>query len=82
MDDEKVYEVEEILDERKTKKGKLQYLIKWKGYSSDDNSWLYESNLFCHELLAQFKSKRKKKSTLDSKKNIEKVSFQFKILIS
>ena len=35
------YEVEAILDTRKThgKKGITQYLVKWKGYGHEDNTW-------------------------------------------
>src|SRR5713226_7395790 len=32
------YEVKEILDSQKYQ-GKLQYLINWKGYPSEENSW-------------------------------------------
>ncbi|KAB5588482.1 Transposon Tf2-1 polyprotein [Ceratobasidium theobromae] len=35
---EKEYEVEQILNSKKTW-GKLYYLIKWKGYSEESNSW-------------------------------------------
>src|SRR5882724_7787162 len=32
------FEIEEILDSRKFR-GKLQYLVHWKGYPTEDNSW-------------------------------------------
>ena len=38
------YEVEEILDSR-LKRGKLEYLVKWSGYTDDHNTWEPESNL-------------------------------------
>ncbi|KAF7639810.1 Chromo domain-containing protein [Meloidogyne graminicola] len=38
------YEVEKILKQKKTKHGIL-YLVKWKGYSSDHDSWEPEENL-------------------------------------
>lgn len=38
------YEVEEILDSR-FHWNKLQYLIKWKGYPSEENTWELEENL-------------------------------------
>ncbi len=53
IDEEEEYEVEEILDKRKHY-GKVQYLIKWKGYPLSEASWEPESNLNCPELLKKF----------------------------
>lgn len=33
------YEVEKILQHRKTPGGEVEYLVKWKGYASKDNTW-------------------------------------------
>ena len=38
------YEVEQILDSRK-RRGKLQFLVKWKGYTDEHNSWEPFENL-------------------------------------
>ena len=38
------YEVEQILNSR-LKRGKLEYLVKWSGYTDDYNTWKPESNL-------------------------------------
>jgi len=38
IDDHEEFEVEEIVNKR-TRRGKLQYLVKWKGYDKSDNSW-------------------------------------------
>ena len=38
------YEVEEVFDSR-LKKGKLENLVKWSGYTDDHNTWKSESNL-------------------------------------
>ena len=38
------YKVEELLDSW-LKKGKLEYLVKWSGYTDDHNTWEPESNL-------------------------------------
>ena len=38
------YEVEEVLDSQ-LKQGKLEYLVKWFGYTDDHNTWEPESNL-------------------------------------
>ena len=60
IDNEEEYEVEEILDKRKHYR-KIQYLVKWKGYSLSEASWEPESNLNCPELLKAFNSKNNKK---------------------
>ena len=41
---EEAYEVEKILDS-KYSRGRLEYLVKWKGYGPEHNSWEPESNL-------------------------------------
>jgi len=38
IDDEKGWEVETILD-HKTRHGRGQFLVKWKGYPNGENSW-------------------------------------------
>ena len=38
------YEVEGVLNSR-LKRGKLEYLVKWSGYTDDYNTWEPESNL-------------------------------------
>ena len=37
------YVVESVVDKRK-RNGKIEYFIKWKDYSSDDNTWERMSN--------------------------------------
>src|SRR5262245_9277284 len=38
------HEVEEILDSR-LQQGQLEYLIRWKGYSSEEDTWELEENV-------------------------------------
>ena len=45
--------VEKILDKR-WRYGKIEYLLKWVGYSDDHNSWEPEENLHCEELIKDF----------------------------
>ena len=51
------YVVEKIVSERIVD-GRLEYFLKWKGYSSLDNTWEPAENLDCPELLEQFKKSR------------------------
>merc|ERR1712126_632040 len=51
---EEEYKVEKVLDKRKTKGGKLEFLIKWEGYPDEDNTWEPEENCDCKELIEEF----------------------------
>uniref|UniRef100_A0A0N4ZV43 Chromo domain-containing protein n=1 Tax=Parastrongyloides trichosuri TaxID=131310 RepID=A0A0N4ZV43_PARTI len=42
---EKEYDVEDIVGRRIDRKGKVMYEIKWKGYSSSENTWEPKKNL-------------------------------------
>jgi len=43
-EDDVVYYIERVLDKR-TYEGKVEYFIKWKGYSDADNLWIAEEKL-------------------------------------
>lgn len=47
------YEVESILKHKDTKNGR-KYLIRWKGYDSDDDTWESEANLNCPQILSRY----------------------------
>ncbi|XP_058135648.1 chromodomain Y-like protein 2 isoform X2 [Dasypus novemcinctus] len=50
-----LYEVERIVDKRKNKKGKWEYLIRWKGYGSTEDTWEPEHHLLhCEEFIDEF----------------------------
>ncbi|KAF5269891.1 hypothetical protein FQR65_LT05690 [Abscondita terminalis] len=55
-DDDTKYEVEEIMDE-KMMKGVRHYLIRWKGYDEDGDTWEPETTLDCPDLIKRFKEK-------------------------
>ncbi|XP_033854738.1 chromodomain Y-like protein isoform X1 [Acipenser ruthenus] len=47
--------VESIVAKRKNKKGKTEYLVHWKGYNSDDDTWEPEQHLVnCVEYIHEF----------------------------
>ena len=57
VDGEEEYEVDEILDSRLYRR-QLQYLVKWKGYGSGDNSWEPAANVAnAQDLIADFHRK-------------------------
>src|SRR5712672_1968587 len=57
IEGEEEYEVEEIRDKRK-KRNKTEYLIKWKGYSEAENTWVRAEDVHAPELLAQYHQRR------------------------
>ena len=50
---EERYEVEEVINSRFWRR-KLQYLVKWKGYGHEENSWLSEGDIDAPELITEF----------------------------
>ncbi|XP_077471458.1 chromodomain Y-like protein isoform X2 [Stigmatopora argus] len=45
MATEDFYEVERIVDRRKNRKGRTEYLVRWRGYGCEGDTWEPESNL-------------------------------------
>ena len=66
-EDDNQYEVEKVLNKRK-KRGRVHYLVKWLGYRDEDNTWEPEDNLDCDEKIAEFE----KKEMVCGKKIIER----------
>lgn len=49
-----VYEVEKLIADEKV--GKVRYyLVRWKGFGRDDDTWEKEQNLSCPKILAEYK---------------------------
>ncbi|KAF2898870.1 hypothetical protein ILUMI_07298 [Ignelater luminosus] len=82
-EDSAQYEVQEVLDQKMIR-GVRHYLIRWKGYEPESDSWEPESTLQCADLIKKFKASREdqngkenssdspKKRRKSDKKNIKK----------
>lgn len=53
----KEFEVEKIIEVRFKKNGAKEFLIRWKGFSANDDTWEPEKNLNCQELISKFMQK-------------------------
>ncbi|XP_030893790.1 M-phase phosphoprotein 8 isoform X2 [Leptonychotes weddellii] len=73
-DGEDVFEVEKILD-MKTEGGKILYKVRWKGYTSDDDTWEPEIHLEdCKEVLLEFRKNVVENKAKPVKKDIQRLS--------
>ncbi|XP_033053013.1 M-phase phosphoprotein 8 isoform X5 [Trachypithecus francoisi] len=73
-DGEDVFEVEKILD-MKTEGGKVLYKVRWKGYTSDDDTWEPEVHLEdCKEVLLDFRKKIAENKAKAVRKDIQRLS--------
>ncbi|XP_071410554.1 M-phase phosphoprotein 8 isoform X2 [Pithys albifrons albifrons] len=73
-EEEDVFEVEKILD-MKTEGGKVLYKVRWKGYTSDDDTWEPEVHLEdCKEVLLEFRKKIADNKPKPVKKDVQKLS--------
>ena len=59
--------VDKILD-RRVRNGKMEYLISWKGFGPEENTWEPKSNLDCPEILKAFEDKLKAKKDASKKR--------------
>jgi len=53
---EKDFEVEKIMGRRQVR-GRLQYLVKWRGFSEEENSWEPVENLDCPDKIGLFEAR-------------------------
>ncbi|XP_073997223.1 uncharacterized protein isoform X3 [Rhodnius prolixus] len=64
-EDDVEYEVECIVDDRKVK-GRTQYRVRWKGFSTAHDTWENEENLDCENLLNEYLSSKGQSSNDES----------------
>ena len=53
LDGKEHFEVEQVLDSR-MRRGQLQFLIKWKGYGYEENSWENKGDVNAPDLITDF----------------------------
>ncbi|XP_030258964.1 chromodomain Y-like protein isoform X1 [Sparus aurata] len=71
MATEEFYEVEQIVDRRRNRKGKLEYLVRWRGYGSEGDTWEPESHLstcmiYVHDFNRQYAERQRDNMLLRS----------------
>jgi hypothetical protein len=53
LSNERAFEIEKILDCR-SRNGNIEYYVKWKNSSDNENSWVMERHVECPELIQNF----------------------------
>merc|ERR1712168_36315 len=65
--EEEEYEVDRIINDR-VEKGEKQYLIGWKNFGADDDTWEPVSNLDCPEIIEAYERGKKAKTNEEKEK--------------
>ncbi len=57
VDGEEEQEVEEVVNKRITKRGAVQYLVKWKGFPEAENEWLSKQKMHADQAIAKYEQR-------------------------
>lgn len=73
-------QVEKIVDKRKNKKGKMEYLVRWRGYGYEGDTWEPETHLancmeFIHEFNRQLSERPRDGSLIRSTRSSPYITF-------
>lgn len=57
---EEVYSVERVVDKRVVKGNPdtIEYLLKWRGYGVECNTWEAQEHVYCPELVSEFEARQ------------------------
>lgn len=66
-DENEDWEVEKIIDVRYHRDKSREFLIRWKNYSSNSDTWEPEAHLSCSELIEKFMDKLKRVAVSEPK---------------
>jgi hypothetical protein len=69
VDGDQVYAAERLLNHR-TRRGKSEYLVKWKGWSAKHNTWEPVENILDERLIQEFNERQTAKPTVSKRKSV------------
>ena len=55
-EEEGSYEVGKIVSMKEKKNGRREFLVRWKGFGPEDDTWEPEEHLNCDDLIAKFET--------------------------